>query len=245
MFKAALALVSLPLLALASPQPQYGAPAPAPAPAPSSSAAPAVPSAPPSTQGHVNVDVGFQNGFVFNPSNFTAPNGTIVTFFFPDNGTPHSVVQSSFADPCTPLQASGGNATGFDSGITAGTQFTLNITNDQIPIWFFCKVPTHCGSGMVGSINAPTSGNTTYAAFQAAAEALGANAPTVTATGPMTGGVGAEATAPPASGLASGIVPSGSSGSGTGGSSSSASSVVAITTSWIGLLLVGVMATFL
>ena len=33
----------------------------------------------------------------------------------------------------------------------------------------------HCGMGMVGSINAPTSGNNTHDAFVAAAKAIGAS----------------------------------------------------------------------
>ena len=37
----------------------------------------------------------------------------------------------------------------------------------------------HCGMGMVGSINAPTSGNNTHDAFVAAAKAIGASETTV------------------------------------------------------------------
>ena len=44
------------------------------------------------------------------------------------------------------------------------------------PTW--AKVQ-HCGMGMVGSINAPTSGNNTHDAFVAAAKAIGANEATV------------------------------------------------------------------
>lgn len=49
----------------------------------SSAAAASVPSAPADTSGHVNIDVAFNNGFVFHPANVTAPNGTLVTFYFP------------------------------------------------------------------------------------------------------------------------------------------------------------------
>jgi hypothetical protein len=85
---------------------------------------------------------------------------------------PHSVTQSTFANPCTYLAAGNGSAAGFDSGLQTGTQFTITITNDQerkptfpLPslffsfivylilvtaIWFFCKFPEHCGLGMVG-----------------------------------------------------------------------------------------------
>jgi hypothetical protein len=52
--------------------------------------------------------------------------------------------------------------------------WNLTITDDSQPIWFFCKqfAPTpHCDAGMVGAINPPTSGDNTFEAFQAAAEA--------------------------------------------------------------------------
>ena len=48
-----------------------------------------------------------------------------------------------------------------------------------IAIAYFCKFPGHCGLGMVGTINAQTSGNNSFEAYQAAAQALGANEPTV------------------------------------------------------------------
>ncbi|KAI0362686.1 hypothetical protein OH77DRAFT_1362955, partial [Trametes cingulata] len=124
----------------------------------------------------------------------------------------HSVTQGDFNNPCQPIAAQNGQS-GFDSGLQQGTQFTLNITNDQIPIYFFCKEPTHCGLGMVGSINAPSSGNT-FDAWQAAALKVGSNEQTLQDNGPVTGGIGAVATAPPS---ASGSSSSGSSGS-SGGS---------------------------
>lgn len=42
---------------------------------------------------------------------------------------PHSVTQGSFANPCVYLNGTSG--TGFDSGLQAGKQFTIRITNDQ------------------------------------------------------------------------------------------------------------------
>ena len=49
-------------------------------------------------------------------------------------GLSHTVTQSSFADPCTPLAANDttGAPAGFDSSFQAGVQFSINITNDQI-----------------------------------------------------------------------------------------------------------------
>jgi len=196
MFTSALVLSVLPLLALASPQGIYGGP-PVAAPAQTSSSAAAAATAPPSTSGQVNINVAFQENFVFSPANVTAPNGTLVTFFFPNAGLQHSVTQGDFSKPCVPLQSSGNNSAGFDSGLTENTQFTINVTNDQIPIYFFCKFPTHCGLGMVGTINAPTSGNGTFEQWMSAATTLGGNEQTITDNGFQSGGVGAQATAAP------------------------------------------------
>jgi len=139
---------------------------------------------------------------VYSPSNFTASNGTTVTFIIPSGSISHSVTQGSFANPCVYLAATGGNPAGFDSGLQAGKNFSVQITNDQEPVWFFCKNTGHCGLGMVGAINAPTTGNT-YDAFVAAAKALGSNEIPISDSGPVTGGVGAQATATPGATTAS------------------------------------------
>jgi hypothetical protein len=52
--------------------------------------------------------------------------------------------------------------------------------------------------GMVGSINAPTSGNNTFDAFMAAAKAIGTNEPVESDHGPVTSGIGAIASQTPA-----------------------------------------------
>jgi hypothetical protein len=86
----------------------------------------------------------------------------------------------------------------------------LHLTLLLEPIWFFCKQfgpPSHCGLGMVGAINAPTSGPNTFANYQATAEQLGASQPQDTHTGNLVG-VGASATG------SAGPVASGSLGSG-------------------------------
>lgn len=220
MFKSLLAISSLSLLAVASPQYGYGSPpSGGSGGSSSSSAASAAPSAPPSTTGQINVDVAAGGQLVFNPSNINATVGTLITFFFPSGSLAHSVTQSTFSDPCTPLT---GNGTGFDSGLTTGKEFTLNVTDASTPIWFFCKNVGHCAGGMVGAINAPSTGSNTFDAFQSKAKSLGSSAPAVSDTGAVTGGVGAIATAPPsASGTGSAPAPTGSSGS-SGGSSSGA-----------------------
>jgi len=176
----------------------------------------------------------------FTPSTITAANGTVVTFNF--SGTPgnHSVTQSSFNDPCQPL------AGGFDSGwifingsgAATTPTWNLTITNDQKPIWFYCKQikpPAHCLSGMVGAINAPTAATANnFGKFQSAAKSasgtpgqptvgalVGVGASASAAPGPI--GSGVSALDPPA---ASATAPSGSgtSGGSSTGTSSSASS---------------------
>jgi len=175
---------------------QYGAPDPS----PTSTAAAAVPSAPADTPGHMNIDVAYQQQFIFHPNNITAPNGTLVTFWIPNNGLAHSVTQSSFANPCTYLAATGNSSAGFDSGLQTAKTFTIQITDEKKPIWFHCKQVSHCGLGMVGSINAPASGNNTFEMFLAAAKQIGGSEVTENDQGPVTGGVNGVATAPPASG---------------------------------------------
>ncbi|TFL06875.1 hypothetical protein BDV98DRAFT_614842 [Pterulicium gracile] len=167
----------------------------------------------------MNINVAFEQTFSFNPNNIIAPNGTIFTFWFPNDGIlNHSVTQSGFDNPCTHLESIDDSPTVFDSGLVGGVQFSINITDDsQRTHLFNCKQVLHCGMGMVGVINAPTSGNRTFEAFTSAAVSLGVNQPTETDQGFVFGGVGAEATAasatrdsePDAGGSAvkSGIVP--------------------------------------
>ncbi|KAJ3515566.1 hypothetical protein NLJ89_g1679 [Agrocybe chaxingu] len=183
----------------------YGAPA---GPTTTAAAAVTVPSAPPDTPGQMNIDVAFQGTFTFNPANITAPVGTLVTFYFPNAGLQHSVTQSAFESPCVHLAATSDSPAGFDSGLTEASIFTIDITDTQ-PIWFHCKMATHCPSGMVGSINAPSTGNT-FDAFMTAAR--DSTSPTEPDNGPVLGGVHGVATGGPTS----------STGISTGGSTSGA-----------------------
>src|ERR1700753_1391790 len=88
----------------------------------------------------------------------------------------------------------------------------LRLTLLLEPIWFFCKQfgpPSHCGSGMVGAINAPTSGPNTFANYLAGANKLGTSQPQDTHSGSLVG-LAASATGP----VASGTVPPTASGTG-------------------------------
>ncbi|KAG8667073.1 hypothetical protein FPOAC2_12220 [Fusarium poae] len=107
-------------------------------------------------------------GLTFEPAETTAKVGDTVEFHF-YKGT-HNVAQSSFAKPCEPI-----NSTAFFSGtwdVKEGMSdkvFTINVTSED-PIWYYCAVGAHCQNGMVGAINAPTSGQRSYANFAKAAE---------------------------------------------------------------------------
>jgi plastocyanin len=111
-------------------------------------------------------------GLRFDPQEITAQQGDIVKFEF--RGGNHTVTQSSFANPCAWQLNTVTNQTGFNSGFlpyvnTSGqvSVFSLEINNPNTPIWFFCGRPPHCKMGMYGAINAPTTGNKTFAEFAA------------------------------------------------------------------------------
>jgi plastocyanin len=94
-----------------------------------------------------DIQVG-ENGNSYTPATIAAQQGDTVTFHF--TGSVHDVVQSTFDAPCTPK--SGGIYAPIQS--KAGETFTVTVQNTD-PIWFYCSVPGHCNSGMVGVINAP------------------------------------------------------------------------------------------
>ncbi|KAF5138635.1 putative GPI-anchored cupredoxin [Metarhizium anisopliae] len=113
----------------------------------------------------VKVEVGANGKLLYNPSNFEATVGTKIEFhYFPKN---HTVTQSSFNDPCHPLEG------GFFSGFVPTTEspskttFTIEV-KDTKPIWFYCGQANHCQKGMIGAVNAPQTGNT-FEAFSALA----------------------------------------------------------------------------
>ncbi|KAF6827565.1 extracellular serine-rich protein [Colletotrichum plurivorum] len=109
------------------------------------------------------VEVGAAGALTFSPNDLKEPVGTVVEFAF--NPRNHSVTQSSFDKPCQPSQ------NGFSSGLIptalspSGVTFSILVA-DTKPIWFYCAQTTgmHCQKGMLGAVNAPSSGNT-LAAF--------------------------------------------------------------------------------
>ncbi|KAJ7446560.1 hypothetical protein FB451DRAFT_1567783 [Mycena latifolia] len=113
--------------------------------------------------------------FQFNPNTISAPNGTNVEFIFSGSPGNHSVTQSSFANPCTPLV--GGVDSGFQEVLASNTggpfpAWSFTVNNDKLPLWLFCRqsIPaSHCHAGMVAVVNIDESSGKTFAAFQAAA----------------------------------------------------------------------------
>jgi len=125
-----------------------------------------------------SVIVGANGQLQYFPNNITSLIGEVVEFSFnpavssfflllsflslasgntlANNLKNHSVVQSSFQDPCHPL-STGGFSSGFvPTEVTpSGAIFDI-VVNDTKPIWFYCAQTkkTHCQAGMVGSINA-------------------------------------------------------------------------------------------
>jgi plastocyanin len=126
------------------------------------------------------VVVGGTGKLFFDPDHIVAAPRDQVVFQFQQKN--HSVVQSSFADPCRPLNALNATAPqGFSSGFhpvgANDTDFpTWSITvNDTAPIWAYCgqtNPTSHCGAGMVFAINAIDNSTRNFTAFQSVAEQL-------------------------------------------------------------------------
>ena len=94
-----------------------------------------------------------RGGLKFDPDNIVAEVGDVVEFHFTPRN--HSVVESSFGQPCQPK-----DATSFFSGffpVTEGqsSEVFQIVVKDKTPIWFYCAQNNgaHCQSGMTGVIN--------------------------------------------------------------------------------------------
>ncbi|KAK1242122.1 hypothetical protein MKX07_000108 [Trichoderma sp. CBMAI-0711] len=167
-----------------------------------------------------------QPALKYYPDNIKAAPGSMVQFqFWAGN---HTVTQSDFDHPCTPIHQVNSSIAGIWSSympVAAGASkkeipvFTVMI-NDTKPIWIYCSQGKHCSAGMSMVINENTSANATRSL---------ANYRTAAATAQG----GAPAAAPPAASPSSGSgsgsgsgsypAPSPSSGSGSGSGSDSGS----------------------
>ncbi|KAK7064117.1 hypothetical protein R3P38DRAFT_3382780 [Favolaschia claudopus] len=130
------------------------------------------------------VVVGGTGKLFFTPDHIMAAPRDQVVFQFQQKN--HTVTQSSFADPCRPLNALNATAPqGFKSGFkpvgandTEFPTFTITV-NDTAPIWAYCgqtNPTSHCGAGMVFAINAVDNGTRSFTAFQNVAEQLNGTA---------------------------------------------------------------------
>ncbi|KAF9524559.1 Cupredoxin [Crepidotus variabilis] len=135
----------------------------------------------------IDVSVGPNGNFVYQPESVIAQAGDTINFTF--NPKNHTVTQSSFDTPCSGLD--GGFKTGFipvGTGSTDSRQFTVPASTG--PLWFYCGQVGHCAAGMVFAINAPAEGDPkSFSAFKARAQssggvASGASSPPATITTP-------------------------------------------------------------
>lgn len=187
----------------------------------------------PSMSGVHTVQVSSSDGtmLAFNPSSLTAAMGDKVEFQF--WGLNHSVTQASFDKPCEPL--AGGFFSGFfplQAGATDRPSFTITV-NSTSPIWFYCgqTVLSHCQAGMVGAINAPSTGNT-LSSFMAASKKTSSSMSPPSVQGGIVGKVATNS----ASSSASGAAAASSSTAASGAASSYGFSAVEF---FIGVVMVG------
>ncbi|KAF2740867.1 hypothetical protein EJ04DRAFT_168826 [Polyplosphaeria fusca] len=97
------------------------------------------------------------------PEAIQAAVGDKVKFVFMQKN--HTATQSTFADPCKAMD--GGQDSGFKPNPMgmAGPDFEWEMSVDTMePIWMYCKQRngTHCGKGMVFSVNAAQTGDKTH-----------------------------------------------------------------------------------
>ncbi|KAJ7139285.1 hypothetical protein C8R44DRAFT_938983 [Mycena epipterygia] len=149
----------------------------------------------------ISVQVGPSGNFVYDPPSITAAAGDMIEFTF--NPKNHTVTQSSFNEPCVPLD--GGATSGFRpvsnvSGLLP--TWTFAVADATTPLWFHCEQTGHCGKGMVFAINAPAAPDPhSFSAFQALAMQLNGTA-SASASAPATT-TDASFTTPPAQSWAS------------------------------------------
>ncbi|KZV85440.1 hypothetical protein EXIGLDRAFT_726143 [Exidia glandulosa HHB12029] len=125
------------------------------------------------------VVVGGNGTLTFSPSQVFANEGDVIAYEF-QSGT-HSVVQSTFDNPCTAAPAANAVNSGLvtvdqaliDSGVRYPT-YRLGVINASEPLWIMCSVPDHCMKGMVMVVN--PSGNKTFDSFKTTALGLNTTA---------------------------------------------------------------------
>ncbi|KAI0556260.1 hypothetical protein F4679DRAFT_578383 [Xylaria curta] len=105
------------------------------------------------------------NSLAFYPDNLKPAIGDMIQFQFLAGN--HSVVQSNFDNPCTPIQQHDSTQKGMFSGymnVAASKAtgmiptYTMNVTTDK-PLWLYCSQGKHCQAGMVMVLNENTAAN--------------------------------------------------------------------------------------
>jgi plastocyanin len=153
-----------------------------------------------------DVQVGPNGKFEFQPPAIGAQVGDQVVFHF--NPKNHTVTQSSFGNPCGPLQG------GIDSGFIPVPQnqtdhlptFTVTV-HDTNPIWMYCgqgggTPNSHCGAGMVFAINCGLDHEpNSYGNFHKSALDYGATVGVGSGGGGAYGAPPVDAAAPPATSI--------------------------------------------
>ncbi|KAF3070460.1 putative extracellular serine-rich protein [Daldinia childiae] len=169
------------------------------------------------------VSVGSPNGtLIFSPDNIKADVGDMIQFQF--RGGNHSVAQSNFDNPCTPI-SDHTNQTGIFSGyqpVAASKAmgmiptYTVKVSA-KTPLWFYCSQGKHCQNGMVMVVNENTSANATRSLsnFKDIAKGAAANIAPSTTTGGSAGNGTSSGGSESGSGSGSGSDSGSGSGSGT------------------------------
>lgn len=120
-------------------------------------------------------------GNFFSPNRVTAAVGDTIQFQF--MGGNHTVTQSTFDNPCIPINMVNASVVGFHSGFfpAMNVQQTGQVPawnlqiNDTRPIWMYCAQGRHCQSGMGMVINENPTANQTRTVENY--QALAASAP--------------------------------------------------------------------
>jgi len=174
---------------------------------------------------HVITVSGTTSVLTFTPNNVTANVGDMLQFQFGVGN--HTVTQSDFDHPCTPLgetTAAPGLFSGF-MPVAAGAKTIPTYTvlvNSTTPMWIYCSQAKHCQSGMVMVVNENTKANATrsLANYKTAAAKATANL----APGAISNGTDGTTTNSTENSGSSGTSTGNSTSSSTGSSASSTSS---------------------
>ncbi|TQN66341.1 Extracellular serine-rich protein, partial [Colletotrichum shisoi] len=184
------------------------------------------------------------NTLKFFPDKINAPVGSMVQFQF--RGGNHSVVQSTFDNPCIPISNVNASAKGIYSGyqpVQASVAmgqipvFTIMV-NSSAPMWLYCSQGKHCQNGMVMVINENSKANATRTIENYAQAAK--NVPRAQIPGGGSAGGNGGGSASPTGGAGGG-----SNGGGSGAAPPSPPTAGAVSLSAPGTLLLALGAGFL